>query len=91
MKAACRRPSHYRFKGLGGKGIGYHPKWEEFRAFARWARASGYGPALALARKDRTRNFTPANCHWRPYKQRGRQAGRSSASHSPEQSTKSDD
>ena len=74
MKASCRRPSHRSYRLTGDKGISYAADWETFAGFARWAGASGYQPDLTLARKHRNQDFSPANCHWKPFQPRGPKA-----------------
>jgi len=50
----------------GARGITVARAWRTFEPFEAWARAHGARPGLWLARKDRRKGWSPANCEWVP-------------------------
>jgi hypothetical protein len=76
MISRCQNPSADRYSSYGGKGITVCPEWQEARAFADWALAHGYEPALTIDRIDPDGNYEPANCRWILSAENTRRAGR---------------
>jgi hypothetical protein len=79
MREKCSLRSHPAFERYGAKGVRVCRAWEEsFDAFHDWAVAAGYQPGLRLARKARSRGYSPGNCRWVTVaeKVRRRQGGR---------------
>lgn len=63
MKARCDRKTTINYKWYGGKGIGYDPKWSDFKLF--WEdMENGYNDSLTLDRIDSTKNYNKENCRW---------------------------
>ena len=40
------------------------PEWDEYDAFLRWCRESGYAPFNILRRRDLSLPYSPENCYW---------------------------
>lgn len=60
MRGRCKSDN----PSWGGKGITICAEWQEFEAFAAWARSAGYGDDLTLDRKDNDQGYSPGNCRW---------------------------
>lgn len=56
------------YPGIGGKGIGIDPKFDDFEEYARLVELHlgpcPGGPEWKLARKDHSKNFTIKNMEW---------------------------
>lgn len=52
------------FQYYGGKGIRVCDEWQNYIAFALWARSNGYQEGLSIERKDSNGNYEPSNCEW---------------------------
>jgi len=44
--------------------ISYLPGWDDYKVFAKWARANGYKEGLVMHRKDNTEGYNPDNCQF---------------------------
>lgn len=65
MREKCAVPSHPSYEHYGGLGVRVCREWDEsFDSFYEWAVASGYRIGLRLARKNRSREYSPGNCRW---------------------------
>lgn len=64
LKGRCDDPSHRDYADYGGRGVRFARAWHDFDTFYDWAVGSGYREGFHLARANRLRDFTPANCHW---------------------------
>lgn len=62
MKQAVHNPNATRYPYIGGKGLGYSPRWETFQGFLDDMGEKPDGGVLA--RHDRTKGFYPVNCFW---------------------------
>lgn len=64
MLAACVNPNQPRYRSYGAKGIRVDGRWQSFDAFLA---DMGTKPEEAsLDRRDRSADFSPENCYWRP-------------------------
>lgn len=64
MHARCNSPSYHARRHYGGRGIRVCDSWQEFDAFAFWAKANGYRDDLTLDRIDNDGHYTPSNCRF---------------------------
>jgi DNA-binding CsgD family transcriptional regulator len=64
MRQRCRNPDHPSHRHYGARGISICGEWDDFEAFERWARSSGYRVGDSLALWNDGKGFSPANCHW---------------------------
>ncbi len=60
----CEDPEHRDYAAYGGRGVRFAPAWHDFDTFYDWAIGAGYRPGLRLDRRNRSLDFTPANCCW---------------------------
>lgn len=60
----CTDPDHPSFSRFGGRGIGFHRTWSEFRQFREWSFAHGWAPGKSLILIDVDRDHGPRNCRW---------------------------
>lgn len=58
----CWESMHYRAKGR--KDCVVYKGWDDFKAFSKWARRSGYTDKLVLCRNNDVGDYTPDNCRW---------------------------
>jgi len=65
MREKCSVPRHPSYEHYGAKGVRVCASWDgSFDSFYEWAVASGYRSGLRLARKNRSRGYSPGNCKW---------------------------
>jgi hypothetical protein len=62
MKQRCSNPAHPKYDYYGGRGIGFDPEWDNFRAFYRDMGAAP--PGMTLDRVDNSLGYSKANCRW---------------------------
>jgi hypothetical protein len=63
MKQCCDSPKYASYKGYGGAGIKYDLSWKSFETFCE-DMLSTYTTGDTLQRKDRSKDFSKANCFW---------------------------
>lgn len=64
LKVRCEDRKNKQYHNYGGRGITYHPSWEEFIPFRDWALAHGYTDELCIDRIDNDGGYEPSNCQW---------------------------
>lgn len=72
MRGRCSQTNRPDYRHYGGRGIQACAEWDDFSAFARWARANGYAKNLTLDRIDTDGDYSPSNCRWRTREQQTR-------------------
>lgn len=61
MRSRCSNNPYY-------KNISICSEWDDYNAFASWARNNGYKPGLSLDRIDNNKGYEPSNCRWVTWK-----------------------
>lgn len=69
IRSKCRNPDYSSYPRFGGCGVDLCKAWDDFEAFAEWARESGYRQGMSLVLRRADRNFAPSNCLWIPYRE----------------------
>ena len=65
IKRRCRTPSASGYHRYGMRGIDICEEWaDDFMAFARWAKQTGYNDRLSIDRINGRCDYEPANCRW---------------------------
>lgn len=63
MKRRCNSPASTGYENYGGRGISYHPDWENFETFFIDV-VKGYKKGLQLDRINNNGNYQPGNVRW---------------------------
>ena len=78
MKRRCYNPKRSNYKYYGGKGIKVCDEWlNSFKTFKEWSLANGFvydnnlsrEERLSIDRIDVTKDYSPDNCRWIPFKE----------------------
>lgn len=69
MMISCYDKDYFNYRWYGMKGIKVAAKWQDFKAFYKWAIDNGYvaDAGIIIARKDLDENFGPSNCYLSTY------------------------
>ncbi len=72
MLKRCYRKENSNYKWYGARGITVCKRWQEYKAFEKWALKNGYKEGLSLDRINVNGNYTPQNCRWATWEEQSR-------------------